>query len=80
MVFSTSATNNAPFAFVADAIYGNPSVPYKVSLGLDAINNFNEMTGITVYPNPTSGELRVESGVLRMLRFLMFMAKTYGRT
>jgi len=43
---------------VADAISGNPNAPYKISLSIDAINDLDEMTEITVYPNPTRGSAR----------------------
>jgi hypothetical protein len=41
------------------------------------------LSNLQVYPNPTTGELRIENEELRMWRFLMFMEEnlrltTYG--
>jgi hypothetical protein len=58
------SVKNAPFRFVADEIVGNPLVPYIIHLGTTGIEELNN--SIAVYPNPTTGELRVESGEWRV--------------
>jgi hypothetical protein len=49
-------------------------VTERVELGVKGVK---ELEGVSLFPNPTTGELRVTSYKLRMLKFLISMAKNY---
>ncbi|MCL2072746.1 MAG: T9SS type A sorting domain-containing protein [Marinilabiliaceae bacterium] len=54
--------NNSTINFASDAIFGNPTNPYMIGLGTTVVDiNAINMSQLTVYPNPTSGEFSVFS-------------------
>jgi hypothetical protein len=73
-------TENAPFRYVTDEIVGNLDKPYIVDLGAEMSVGIDELTidngQLTIYPNPTRGEL-VVSSEYRVVSIEVF--DVYGR-
>jgi hypothetical protein len=50
---------NDTLRFTANDMYGNPSTPYKINLGLSSGSNEMEWGAVRVYPNPASQDLYI---------------------
>ncbi|MCL2072400.1 MAG: T9SS type A sorting domain-containing protein [Marinilabiliaceae bacterium] len=60
--------NNSTINFASDAIFGNPTNPYMIGLGTTVVDiNAINMSQITVYPNPTTGEFSVVSSEMSVV-------------
>jgi hypothetical protein len=72
--------DNTPVNFTADLIFGNPFMPYNI-----VINGVNEIVephcnaSLQVYPNPTTGILRIEMCDRRYDIFDIEIFDVYGR-
>jgi hypothetical protein len=73
------SVKNAPFRFITDAIMGNPGTPYIVDLGAANVEQLTMDNGqLTIYPNPTDGQLTIENGELRIENVMIYVMM--GRT
>ncbi|MCL2073408.1 MAG: T9SS type A sorting domain-containing protein [Marinilabiliaceae bacterium] len=60
--------NNSTINFASDAIFGNPLSPYMIGLGTTVVDiNAINVSQLTVYPNPTSGEFSVVSSEMSVV-------------
>ena len=59
------------------AFYEDYTQDFVIEIKPLGIDEGAELSGITVYPNPTTGELRIENGELRIIN--VEIVDVYGR-